>query len=308
MQSTTQKRDLSMYAGFAAVFIWSIGPAFNRGLTESLSTFTTGAIMNLGGGTLMLIQRLRTGPFGPIRKSSPRYWLLCGATYIAYMLCANASAGLAPDRETAIITGLLRSLWPLLALVLTIPINKAKARPVLALAVAVSFAGILLANYTGGDVLSVFRNIRAALLPMGLALCASLCWSLHSNFLPLTVKDEKGDYLPLLTLATGVIQLIIAFALGETVNAFGWQQLLEILYMIVLSTFGGNSLWNYAMQGKGRMAALLASNLMPVFATVCSILILGLPLTFPVVAGAVLLVIGTLWSERCFISETDTEA
>lgn len=306
MPQTQQKRDLSMYAGFAAVFIWSIGPAFNRSLTETLSTFTTGAVMNLGGGLIMLIQRLRTAPFGPVRKSNPRYWLLCGVTYIVYMLSANASAGLAPNRETAIITGLLRSLWPLLALVLTIPINKAKARPALALAVAVSFAGILLANYSG-SVLSVFQNIRAALLPMGLALCASICWSLHSNFLPLTVTDEKGDYLPILTLITGAIQLVFAVALGETVNAFGWQQLGEVFFMVVLSTFAGNSLWNYAMKGKGRMAALLASNLMPVFATVCSTLLLGLKLTFPVVAGSVLLVIGTLWSERCFYADEKQE-
>ena len=45
---------------------------------------------------------------------------------------------------------------------------------------------------------------------------------------------------------------------------------------------------------------VLASNFLPIISTVITAWMLGLNITLPVIAGALLVVVGTMWSIWCF--------
>ena len=300
MKKPDIKTNLSMYLGFASVLIFAVSPAFTRTLAESLSTFTSGAIVNLAAGVLMLIYRQRTCPLCSIRKTKPRYWLLCATTFVAFTLLCNIAVGLSATREIAVVSGLIRAMWPMAALLLNIPIGKAKARPTLLLGVLACCGGVALANLSG-TALSL-SDLRGAVLPMALSLVSCLCWGLYSNYLPLTIDDPSEDYLPVITLIAGALQLCGALIFREKVLHFGAMEILQLLFVAVFTGILANCFWNASMRGPGRLKVILFSNLTPALSTVLSTLLLGLRLSLPVVLGAVLVVAGTLWSKRCFRS------
>lgn len=298
MRKTNPKNNLSMYLGFAAVLIFAVSPAFTRTLAESLSTFTSGAIVNLAAGILMLIYRQMTCPLCPIRKTQPRYWLLCATTFIAFTLLCNIAIGLSATREIAVVSGLIRAMWPMAALLLNIPIGKAKARPALLLGVLACCCGVALANLSG-TALSL-SDLSGATIPMVLSFVSCLCWGLYSNYLPLTVSDPSEDYLPVITLIAGSLQLCGALIFHEKILHFGIAEIAQLLFVAVFTGFLANCFWNSSMQGQGRLKVILFSNLTPVLSTLLSALLLGLHLSLPIVLGALLVVVGTLWSKRCF--------
>ncbi len=300
MNHTKFRDNTAVYAGFASVLIFSIGPAFNRTLAESLSTFTTGAIVNTVAGLLMLLYRQKTCPLCPIRETNPRYWVLCATSFVAFMVLSNAAVGLSETREIAVISGLVHSLWPLSALLLAIPIGKAKARPALIIGVLLCIVGIVLANYSGGSLQNLISGVADAALPMSLAAIACLMWGIYSNILPRTISSKSADYLPVVSIAAGLVQLLCALLAGERIVNFGFSELLQLLFMAVVSSFLGNYFWNLSMQSRGRMQVIFFSNLTPALTTFFSILLLGLKMTLPILLGSVLIVLGAIWCKACF--------
>lgn len=300
MKSPNIKANLSTYLGFASVLIFAVSPAFTRTLAESLSTFTSGAIVNLAAGVLMLVYRQKTCPLCPIRKTKPRYWLLCATTFVVFTLLCNIAVGLSETREIMVVSGLIRSMWPMAALLLNIPIGKVKARPTLLIGVLACCGGVVLANLSG-TALSL-SNLRGAVIPMVLSLLSCLCWGLYSNYLPLTVSDPSEDYLPVITLIAGALQLCGALIFREKILHFGITEILQLLFVAVFTGVLANCFWNTSMQGDGRLKVILFSNLTPAISTVLSTLLLGVRLSLPIILGAVLVVAGTLWSKRCFRS------
>lgn len=300
-------KNASAIAGLAAILFWSFGPAFSRGLTETLGTYTSGAIIYTAAGLLMFLLRPKGAGFLPLRKTNPRYWLICGTSYVGFMILSNLSTGIAATREVAVISGLLKEMWPLAAMLLTIPINKTKPRPALLLGILFCLVGAALANYTGGSLSEFLSGLHGNLLPLGLALLCSLIWGIYSNFLPLTVKSQAADYLPFLTLAAGLLQIPLALLAHERPAAFGGEQLIELVFMVVFSICLGNYFWNLSMQGSGRLFVIIVSNLIPAFAVIIGSLVLGVALTLPVLIGSFLIVIGTIWSKHCLTESSPPE-
>lgn len=301
MKQSVSNDRLSTYLGFASVVIFAVSPAFTRTLAESLSTFTSGAIVNIAAGLLMLVYRRRTCPLCPLRSTTKRYWLLCATSFLAFTLLCNLAVGLSPTREIAVISGMVRTMWPLAALLLTIPIHHAKARPTLLLGVFACFAGVVLANLSGEGLSGV--SLSGLLLPLLLSAAASLCWGVYSNYLPLTAEEPSMDYLPVITLLAGGFQLCGALLTGETILRFGFSEIWQLLFVAVFTGLLANCFWNRAMQGGGRLKVIVFSNLTPALSTVATTWLLGLRLRLPVVVGSLLVVFGTLWSKRCFYQE-----
>ena len=59
-------------------------------------------------------------------------------------------------------------------------------------------------------------------------------------------------------------------------------------------------LWTVSIKKGNMLVVVLASNFLPIISTVITAWMLGLNITLPVIAGALLVVIGTIWSKWCF--------
>ena len=289
--------------GICAVLVWSLGTTFARGLTEEMGTFTAGAIANFLGGVIMLLYKKKTMGLQGIRETPRAYWLACGICFVAFSITVNLSIGLAYTREQVITSGLLRLIWPLLALILTIPLHKKRVSKWFVASATLSLIGIVLGNYTESLApQALFQSLVDTWIPSLFAFLSSILWALYSNFLGKYAANPKDDHVGLLMLLSGLIQGVLALLFRESPQ-FAFHQIWGVLYMAVVVAFLGNFFWVSAMQGKRRHAALLFANLTPLLATVAGALTLGVPLTLPLVVGSALVAAGTIWSKYCFLPD-----
>ena len=303
-----KNRDkLALPMGIGAVFIWALATAFMRGLTEELGVFTAGAIASGLGGGIVLLYKAKTVGLRGLKETPRAYWLACGIPFLAFALTVNISVGLAYTREEVVTTGLLRLIWPLLALIFTIPLHKRRVSKWFIASVSLSLIGIILGNYTEGlSPLILLRAFIDTWVPSLFALLSSISWALYSNYLGKYVKNPRDDHVGLLMMIDGGIKAILAVFLGETPQ-FAAGQFWGIFYMVAVNSFLANIFWVRAMGSGYRHAAILFANLTPLIATVAVALTLGVSLTLPLILGSVLVAGGTLWSKFCFLPDEGEE-
>jgi len=291
--------------GITATFVWAVGFIFIRGLTENLGVMTAGALPNLLSGTAVLLFKAKmTGLRAKDIRETPRaYWVLCGLMFLAFSITVNLSVGLATTNEQVVTSGLFRLVWPLLALILTIPLHKRRVSRWFILSVCLSFVGIILGNMRDGFTpMMLVQSFADIWLPSLLALVSSVFWAFYTNFLSKYVTEPRFDHLGLLMLTSGLIQGAAALILGETPQ-IGGQQIAEILFIGLVTGFLANTFWSFAMQSKRSHAIILVANFTPVISTVAVGLGLGVSITIWMVIGSALITAGTIWSKYCFLPE-----
>jgi len=286
-----------------SILVWSFAGAVARGLAEGLGTFTSGALPNFLGALVLMIYKAKTVGLKGFRDTPRGYWLGCGLTFVSFSVFVTLSIGLAQTREQVVISGLFRMIWPLLALILSIPLQKKRVKKWFIASAAISFVGMALASFADGLSPGAFTgNLSILWLVSFLSLLSSIAWALYSIFVGKYVANPAHNHLWILLLATGVIQIALAAAFGETPR-FAVYQLGGILYLGVLAGFIVNLSWIRVMQGPYSHTALLFFNFLPIFSTVAVGLTLGVRLTLPLMIGAVLVAVGTFWSRRCFVGD-----
>ncbi|MCL2563797.1 MAG: EamA family transporter [Oscillospiraceae bacterium] len=296
--------------GIAAVFVWAVGFIFIRGLTETLGVMTAGALPNILGGTAVLIFKAKTTGIRikDFRETPRAYWPLCGLMFLAFSITVNVSVGIATTNEQVVTSGLFRLVWPLLALIMTIPLYKRRVNRWFIFSVSLSFIGLILGNVSDGFTpRMLIQSFGDIWIPSLVALFSSVCWAFYSNFLGKYVTEPRFDHLGWFMLASGLIQGAAAVILGET-PVFGTEQVLQILFIGLVTGFLANTLWVFAMQSKYNHAIILIANFTPLISTVAVALGLGVPVTLPLVIGSALIAVGTIWSKYCFLPGKEESA
>jgi len=309
LKTTRLKSNWPVLAGMVTILIWGIFPAFMRSITEAIGPLATGAIGNTSAGILFLLYKWRTTGLKPIRAVPRQYWLICGVFYIAAVVASELSIGLAVDREQVLVVGLIRLLWPVVTLILAIPISKAKASPWLIGGLIFSSLGVMVTNLDPGApaVGALFRAVLASGLPGVLSLISGTSWALYSNFFGKYVKTPAHDFVGLLLVVTGLGQGVGALIVRHPFDLVP-RHGLEFFFLVFISIFVGTLLWNRAMGSDRKLVVIVLSNLLPLVTTVLTGLVLGVPLTWPILLGASLVVVGTVWSKRCIrAGEGETE-
>ena len=289
------------------ILIWGIFPAFMRSITEGIGPLATGAIGNTSAGIVFLIYKWRTTGLKSIREVPRQYWLICGVFYILSVASSELSIGFAADREQVLILGLIRLLWPMIALIFAIPISKAKASPWLIVGLLFSFSGIMVTNLdpAAPAVGPLFLAILASGLPGILSLVSAASWALYSNFFGKYVKTPAHDFVGVLLLVTGLTQSVAALIVRHPFDLTP-RHGLEFFFLVFIAIFLGTMFWNRAMGSEQKLVVIVLSNLLPLVTTVLTGLVLGVPLTWPILLGASFVVAGTVWSKRC-IREVEAE-
>ena len=290
--------------GFAAILIWGTSAAFTKNLSSSLGAFTAASLVNIFGGIFIFGKQLIFDGGMKSFKGAPRnYWIICGSLFVIYTAASYVSMTMVDLQEEIMTLVLIRFLWPLFTLVLTIPILKAKSSPWLIASVTVSFLGILVAK-AGSDwgnlneMMRVILNSREG-WAYGMGLIVSMSWALYTNLTKKYLHNRQISGVGIYMLVSGLILGIVALNINEP-RAFSMKVAGELMYQALFAASIANVFWDVAIKKGNMLVVVLASNFLPIISTVMTAIMLGLEITSSVLFGALLVVLGTIWSKKCF--------
>ena len=87
--------------------------------------YTAAAVVNLIGGAVVIVHQLVTNHgIRQYRGAPPKYWIICGSLFVIYTAASYISMEMVSTEAEIMTMVLIRFLWPLFTLVLTIPILK----------------------------------------------------------------------------------------------------------------------------------------------------------------------------------------
>ena len=297
--------------GLTGVLIWGSGTFFERSLMEAFGNFSTSGLSNLLGGLISTGVQIKSTGLKSYGKAPLRYWLICGPLYIIYRLSTSIAVGISATREQVVTSGLIRLMWPLITLVLTVLMfrKENKASKWFPLGVIMSILGILVANTDAAD-FSLLSTLKVmfveAFWPSLLSVISCASWGLYSNLNRKIVGQENYDAVGLFMIVTGVISFVVTLFIQEP-QQFASQQMVEVIYMVIFSSFLATMFWNMSMQKGNHILVIFAANFLPVISTILNALFLGVELTVPMILGSVLVVAGTIWCRKC-VQEVPSEA
>ena len=138
--------------GLIALLCWSTTVALFRSVSESVGVVQGGAIGMIAGGTICLLQYLAN----PATRPSRSRWhlMVLGSLFVAYQVGLLLAVGLSEGREDVLVVSALNYLWPVLSVVLSIPILGCCCRAWIVQAGAIAILGEVLVVLGGsnGDV------------------------------------------------------------------------------------------------------------------------------------------------------------
>jgi drug/metabolite transporter (DMT)-like permease len=288
-------------SGFVALLLWSGAAAFTRTLSEDLGAFTAAACVHLVAGVIAVAYQHFYSDAANRGNAVPRsYWITCGSFFVLYVICAYLSVALAQTREQVIVIILIKFLWPLLTLLFTVPIQKAKASGWLYFGLLFSLAGIVVATL-GSEVsdFAAFRsNLTGNILPYLIGLLAAASWALYSNFSRRLAGESNGG-VGYFILTTGLLLGAISLTVSEPRN-FSGHVFMQMSYQALFATFLATILWDTAMRKGNIVLVSIVSNFLPLLTVVVSALLLGVQIGMPVWLGTSLVIVGTFVSKQSF--------
>jgi len=208
-----------------AVLCWStIGSAFKISLRHAGYT----ELLLLASLTATLVHfttLLITGKLDSLRHLTAKNILnsaLMGLLnpFLYYVVLLQAY-DLLPAQEA----GTLNYIWPLVLVLLSVPLLKQKIHWISILAVFISFFGIILIS-TRGDLLSLhFSNPTGVLLAIGSAVFWALYWILN-------MKDSRADVAKIcVNFVFGTLFVLIYFFITGPTPSLSWQGIAGGLYL-----------------------------------------------------------------------------
>jgi drug/metabolite transporter (DMT)-like permease len=194
------------------------------------------------------------------------------------------------DRLPAQEAGTLNYIWPLVLVLLSIPILKQKIRLTSILAILVSFFGILLIS-THGDLAAMhFEDPAGVLLAVG----SAVFWALY--FI-LNMKDPREDLSKIfLNFLFGFLYVLIYFLFRADFTIPVWQGIAGGIYLGLFEMGLPFVLWLKALKYSGTTARV--SNLIYLSPFISLILIhffVGEQILLSTIAGLVFIISGIVW-------------
>lgn len=290
--------------GIITILIWGTSAAFTRNLSTGIGAYTSAAIVNIIGGIIVLIsQSINKGGLKDAKKVTKWYWPICGGLFIIYTATSYLSMSIVTGEEAVMTLVLIRFLWPLFTLILTIPILHMKASPWLIVGVVISFIGITVANMgnNGIGIKSIISNFMDGenLSAYMLGFVVSLSWGFYTNLTKKFVKEMNVDGSGIFMLLSGLILGALSYGMDEP-RAFSSSLVGQIIYAAIIVSSLANVMWNLSIRKGNMLIVVLISNFLPIISIIITAILLGYKITIPHILGATLVVLGTIWSKKCF--------
>lgn len=269
-----------------AVTMWGLIPVAMRFLILETSPEAAMVLRLYPAGIIAVIAVLITG----VRQIEWRDWgriiIAALAGNVGYQILAAYGMQWVPASWTGLIFGLEPVFIALFAVLLAG--DRLTSWLVLGMSVAAAGTVTLMIGSSfipGGDI-SIFGIALVTLSTMG--------WGIYTVVIR-PVSAKYGAF-PVACLALGISALPMVFFvppdLATVVQSLGPIQWLALFFVVVFGTFLATSAWNYALGHMESSVAGIFLYVQPVVAAIGGIALLDERLTWPLVAGGVLIVLG----------------
>lgn len=222
-----------------------------------------------------------------IRQSSPKQHLhsfLLGSLnpFIYYTVLFKAYEIL-PAQEAVT----LNYTWPIMIVLLSIPLLKQKIKPISILAICISFIGVIIIATQGNLQGFTLSNIKADLLPLGSAVIWAIYWIYNK-------KDQRDAVVKLfLNFSYGLILIFVFSFLSSNITLPPREGLLGAVYVGIFEMGLTFVLWLKALETSSTSAQV--SNFIyitPFFSLLIVSLVVGEKILLPSITGLILILIG----------------
>lgn len=266
--------------GVVAILFWSASGAITRSLAVQIGPISAGAYIYTLGGILgaawVLASPRRTRE---LKRLGWRYTFIGGGLFVLYIVCYQIAVGTSASHHQMLEALIVNYLWPSLMLATAPSILGMRAKPTLAIGIAIACAGTVLAVQPDGELSwgGFVRRVSENSLPYALMLIAAVAWALYSNLSRRWANEAAGGAVPFFFLASGL--LLTALRRYGPPDAAQWtpHALTELACAVLFPGILAYSFWDVAMRrGKIVLVASL-SYFTPVLAAFITMLYLGLP-------------------------------
>jgi drug/metabolite transporter (DMT)-like permease len=281
-----EARLLGLAAVIFAVTMWGLIPVAMRFLILDIRPETVMILRLVPAGLIALVVVSIIG----VRRIAWQDWLRLTAAALAGNVAYQILAAYGMQSVPASWTGILFGLEPVFIALFAVLILKDKLTPWLVGGIALALAG------TGVLMLGSLSAPAGEVGLIGLILVtlSTMGWGIYTVLIK-PVSAKYGSF-PVACLALGISALpMIVFVtpdIGETLARMTLVQWAAVFFVVVFATFLATSAWNYAL---GQMESSLAGMFLyvqPLVAAVGGILLLNERLSWPLVAGGLLIILG----------------
>jgi len=249
----------------------------------------------------MLIQRKSIVSLLQLPKA---YLISCSILFTINHLALNYGIALCENRSQILIITALNYLWPILTIIVSIPILKNRFRK------TYFFAGVVITIFSTsyislqGDSLdqrSIFSD-RAWIAYLS-TFIAAVDWAFYSAFVTkfLAGREKSETALPLFMLFDGMIALILSLVFREKSN---WtiEIWFPLLYTIVFPSLLAYLFWDLGISRGNSNLVRFFSLFTVVLSTISSSVILKIPLRWDVVLCSFLLFLGAYVTQKSILN------
>ncbi len=287
--------------GLTAVILWGSNMGFSRILMESLGPFVTSSIeMLFSGGALVLFMMFRKKSISAMLKLPKPYLFICSILFTINHLALNYGIYLCKNRSQILIITAINYLWPILTIIVSIPILKNSFRKV------PFFLGILITAFSTGyisiksdalDPSALFTE--TALLAYFLTFISAIDWAFYSALVTkyLSGQEKSETALPLFMLFDGVIALILGLLFQEK-SVWSSEIIFPLIYTVLFPSLIAYLFWDLGISKGNTNLIQFFSLFTVVLSTLFSSVILNIPLRIDVVLCSFLLFLGALITQK----------
>lgn len=271
--------------------------AVARSLTEALGPLMAGAAVFSVSGLLAIgLGGRRQAAWRAILRQPRPYLVGCGMLFVAYMVLLFLAVGGARTRQQTLEIGLLNYLWPVMTIVLSVPLLGRKWGWLLPPGVIVALGGMVLVVTQGGPVSwsGFMTNFLTNPGAYGMALAAAICWSLYSNLTHRFATGANEGAVHLFLPVTALVLLAAAWIVDEP-RAWSWRAVAEAAFLGA-ATYLAYGLWDAAMRRGNVIKVGIASYATPLISTLVSLAYLRVTPGVPLWFGCAALVLGAVMS------------
>ena len=235
---------------FAAIACWStIGSAFKlslRYLEPRELLFIASLVACLALFMILLVQ----GKLQLLKKLTPKEMLMSAFLGMLNPFLYYSVLLIAYDLLQAQEAGTLNYIWPLVLVLLSIPMLKQKISPASVIAIAISFLGIIIISSHGHFFISTdavsnpqrFSHTTGVLLAVGSAILWAFYWIFN-------IRDQRETVSKLfLNFCFGFLYSAIAILITGKFRIPGWQGLTGGIYIGLFEMGITFVLWLYALE------------------------------------------------------------
>ena len=281
----------ALVAVLFAVTMWGLIPVAMRYLITELSPQAAMVLRLYPAGLLAIIVCLFTG----VRQIAWRDWARIAIAALAGNLGYQILAAFGMQSVPASWTGLLFGLEPVFIALFAVVFAGDRLTPWLIGGIFVAMLGTaaLMLGSTlapSGDV-SLFGLVLVTLSTMG--------WGIYT----VVIRPASNKYgaLPVACIAMAIsalpMPLFVSMDFPQVVASMNLTAWMAVGFVVVFGTFLATSAWNYALGSMDSSIAGVFLYVQPVVAAIGGILLLGERLTWPLLTGGALIILGVAISQ-----------